>query len=114
MEDPAESDFYGTAYTREMIELIDGTTLTKRLYSRQLCGQYNPEKIQAFKDLVTSTNDRLIVFYNFDAELELLKKLAASLNRPVSGGKCIRTGTGNCRMRVPFDLCTAGGLSCDR
>lgn len=84
VEDPAESDFYGTAYTNEMIELIGDTTLTKRLYSRQLCGQYNPEKIQAFKDLVTSTNDRLIVFYNFDAELELLKKVAASLNRPVS------------------------------
>lgn len=84
VEDPAESDFYGTAYTKEMIELIGDTTLTKRLYSRQLCGQYNPEKIQAFKDLVTSTNDRLIVFYNFDAELELLKKVAASLNRPVS------------------------------
>lgn len=84
VEDPAESDFYGTAYTKEMIELIGDTTLTKRLYSRQLCGQYNPEKVQAFKDLVTSTNDRLIVFYNFDAELELLKKVAASLNRPVS------------------------------
>lgn len=84
VEDPAESNFYGTAYTKEMIELIGDTTLTKRLYSRQLCGQYNPEKIQAFKDLVTSTNDRLIVFYNFDAELELLKKIAASLNRPVS------------------------------
>ena len=84
VEDPAESDFYGTAYTKEMIELIGDTTLTKRLYSRQLCGQYNPDKIQAFKDLVTSTNDRLIVFYNFDAELELLKKVAASLNRPVS------------------------------
>lgn len=84
VEDPAESDFYGTAYTKEMIELIGDTTLTKRLYSRQLCGQYNPEKIQVFKDLVTSTNDRLIVFYNFDAELELLKKVAASLNRPVS------------------------------
>lgn len=84
VEDPVESDFYGTAYTLEMVELIGDTTLTKRLYSRQLCGQYNMEKLQAFRDLVTSTNDRLIVFYNFDAELNLLKSIAADLKRPVS------------------------------
>lgn len=84
VEDPVGSDFYGTEYTLEMVELIGDTTLTKRLYSRQLCGQYNMEKLQAFRDLVTSTNDRLIVFYNFDAELNLLKRVAAELKRPVS------------------------------
>lgn len=84
VEDPVGSDFYGTEYTLEMVELIGDTTLTKRLYSRQLCGQYNMEKLQAFRDLVTSTNDRLIVFYNFDAELNLLKRTATELKRPVS------------------------------
>ena len=50
-------------------ELVGDTTLTKLLYERQLCGQYNRDKLKAFQDLVESTNDRLIVFYNFNAEL---------------------------------------------
>ena len=65
-------------------ELVGDTTLTKRLYARQLCGQYSEFKLQAFKELVQSTQDRLIVFYNFNAELELLKRITASLDRPIS------------------------------
>ena len=65
-------------------ELVGDTTLTKRLYARQLCGQYSEFKLQAFKELVQSTQDRLIVFYNFNAELELLKRIAVSLDRPIS------------------------------
>lgn len=90
VEDPAESDFYGTAYKLEDIELVGDTTLTKRLYLRQLCGQYNKDKLQAFTDLASSTQDRLIVFYNFTAELDALKKIAENLNKPVSevNGHC--------------------------
>lgn len=84
VEDPAESDFYGTAYKLEDVELVGDTTLTKRLYSRQLCGQYNKDKLQAFSDLASSTQDRLIVFYNFTAELDALKKIAQVLNKPIS------------------------------
>lgn len=84
VEDPAESDFYGTAYKLENVELVGDTTLTKRLYSRQLCGQYNKDKLQAFSDLASSTQDRLIVFYNFTAELDALKKIAQTLNKPIS------------------------------
>lgn len=64
--------------------LVGDTTLTEILYKRQLCGQYNTKKIQAFKDILESTNDRLIVFYNFNAELEILKHLAQENNRPIS------------------------------
>lgn len=56
-------------------ELVGDTTLTKMLYERQLCGQYNKEKLDAFRDLVESTNDRLIVFYNFNEELAALRKI---------------------------------------
>jgi len=66
------------------VELVGDTTLSKRIYSRMLCGHYNPEKLNAFRDLCSSTNDRLIVFYNFDAELEALRKIAAELEKPVS------------------------------
>lgn len=65
-------------------ELIGDTTLTKRLYSRMLCGQYNQEKLQGFQDLVESTNDRLIVFYNFNDELKELKRIVEELERPIS------------------------------
>ena len=63
-------------------ELVGDTTLTKLLYSRMLCGHYNAEKVKAFKDLVDSTEDRLIVFYNFNDELQTL--LSVAEDRPVS------------------------------
>lgn len=66
------------------IELVGDTTLTKMLYERQLCGQYNKEKLEAFRDLVESTNDRLIVFYNFTAELVLLENLVCEYAIPYS------------------------------
>ena len=66
------------------IELIGDTTLTKMMYSRMLCGQYNKEKLQSFKDLVESTNDRLIVFYNFTNELNKMVELVSEMDRKIS------------------------------
>lgn len=68
----------------DVIELVGDTTLTKILYERQLCGQYNKDKLAAFRDLAESTSDRLIVFYNFNYELEALWSIADGLDRPVS------------------------------
>lgn len=62
--------------TGNEVELIGDTALTKRLYARQLCGQYCKDKLQAFEDLIFSTNERLIVFYNFNEELSLLQQIA--------------------------------------
>lgn len=64
------------------IELVGDTTLTKMLYERQLCSQYNKFKLEAFGDLINSTSDRLIVFYNFNEELDRLIEL--SRDRPIS------------------------------
>lgn len=66
------------------VELVGDTALTERLYCRMLCGQYNPHKLRAFFDLLESTRERLIVFYNFNAELSALKQIARDLDRPVS------------------------------
>ena len=71
-------------YEGDEIELVGDTSLTDLLYQRQLCGQYSSEKLQAVKDLIESTNDRVIVFYNFNDELYALKKIAADLERPMS------------------------------
>ena len=64
------------------VELVGDTTLTARLYARQLCGQYSKDKLSAVADLIDSTEDRLIIFYNFTAEMEMLRKLCG--DRPVS------------------------------
>lgn len=66
------------------MELVGDTTLTKRIRARQLCGMYNKAKFDAFKDLLASTNDRLIVFYNFQDEYEQLKHICETLERPMS------------------------------
>lgn len=70
--------------TVEDQELVGDTSLTKLLYLRQLCGQYNHNKLDAFRDLVSSTQDRLIVFYSFNQELWAMKKILQELDRPVS------------------------------
>ena len=70
--------------TIEDVDLVGDTVLTKLLYSRMLCGHYNEAKLKAFKDLVDSTEDRLIVFYNFNAELDMLNQIAVECGRPTS------------------------------
>lgn len=62
--------------------LVGDTSLTNLLYQRMLCSQYNKDKLKSFEDLVDSTSDRLIVFYNFNEELERLKPLVG--DRPIS------------------------------
>ena len=71
-------------YDGTEIELIGATILTRFLYERQLCGQYNTKKLEAFESLIQSTEDRLIVFYNFTAELNALQKITAKYNIPTS------------------------------
>ncbi len=78
-----DSDFYGKDITPRK-ELVGDTTLTKVLYSRMLCGAYSYKKVQMLKDLIDSTEDRLIIFYNFNNELEVIKKIAKHRERPLS------------------------------
>jgi len=64
-------------------EIIGDNILTKLLRERQLCGIYNEEKFSALKDLIMSTDDRLIVFYNFISEAERIKQICNELHKPV-------------------------------
>ena len=94
-------------------ELVGDNTLTKILYSRQLCGHYHKDKLQAFSDLVQSTEDRLIVFYNFTAELEQLKRIADELERPhseVNGQKRDLSSYDDCENSVTFIQYQAGAM----
>lgn len=64
------------------IELVGDNSLKKLLYARQLCGAYSKDKLNAFKDLLDGTDERVIVFYNFTNELTALKEIAH--DRPIS------------------------------
>ena len=78
--------FIKTGYVQmpDGTELIGDQIFTKRLRARQLCGAYNKDKIEAFRELIQSTNDRVIVFYNFHAELEAMEAMLHDLERPAS------------------------------
>lgn len=66
------------------VKLKGENVLTELLYLRQLAGAYSNEKLQAFTDLLESTDDGLIVFYSFDVELEKLKQAATDAERPIA------------------------------
>ncbi|WP_335619276.1 DEAD/DEAH box helicase [Clostridium saccharoperbutylacetonicum] len=66
------------------IELIGDNSLTNRLYLRQLAGMYNKHKYEKITELMESTDDRLIIFYNFNYEYDELVKICKKLNKPVS------------------------------
>ena len=65
-------------------ELVGDTCLKELLYARMICGSYNSSKLQAVEDLLESTDERFIIFYNFQKEKEALNILCKSLGRPVS------------------------------
>lgn len=94
-------------------ELVGDNNLTKTLYARQLCGQYHKEKLEGFKDLVQSTEDRLIVFYNFTAEYEAMKAIATKFERPVSvvrGGEDNRAAYERYGNSITFIQYQAGAM----
>jgi SNF2 family DNA or RNA helicase len=62
-------------------EMFGDSTLTKMLYGRQLCGQYHQGKLDAFRDILNSTEDNLVVFYNYNGELDVLTKIALEEGR---------------------------------
>lgn len=70
--------------TIEGREFIGDTILSKRIYARMMCSYLNKGRMGAFRDLVQSTEDRMIVFYNFNDELDALLDVAIELEKPVS------------------------------
>lgn len=77
-------EFTDKGWSDDPIELMGDTQLTALLYARQLCGQYSEEKLKAFEDLIQSTQERLVVFYTFNDELNKLKTICQMNGKPTS------------------------------
>ena len=65
------------------VEFIGDNPLKKLLYARQLCSYGNSERLERLKDLIESCDKRLVIFYNFTAELTAMKKAIGNI-RPFS------------------------------
>lgn len=70
--------------TVEGKELVGDTVLTKSLYARMLCGMYSEEKLDALRGLLESTDERIVIFYNFKNELYKIEDLCIELDKPTS------------------------------
>lgn len=70
------------------VDFVGDNTLKKLLYARQLCSIYNDKKLQALGDILESTNDRVIIFYNFNQELDVIKKVIGKRPYSVVNGSC--------------------------
>ena len=92
------------------VELVGDTTLTKLLYARELCGLYSDEKLKVFKDLVDSTDDRLIVFYNFKQELEKMVELIDKPHSIVNGSVKDLTNYENYDNSITFIQYQSGSM----
>ena len=83
-------------------ELLGNTPITKMLRLRQLCGIYNEAKTKALLDLLNSTEDRVIIFYNFTSELNHILNVIKPLDRPIS------IVNGESKDTTQFEYCRNG------
>lgn len=64
-------------------EYIAGSPTDKLLYSRYLCGVDNKSKLDVLTTLLEGIEDRVIVFYNFKIEHDVLTKICKKSKRKV-------------------------------
>ena len=107
--------FMDTGYVKmaDGTELIGDQVFTKRLYARQLCSMYSKAKLEAFKELIQSTNDRVIVFYNFKHEASQMMAIANELGRPwgvISGDHKLLAPYDNYDNSIMFIQYQAGAM----
>ncbi len=66
------------------VELVGDLKLIKMLYLRQLASMYNKHKYNKIAEILESTEDRLIIFYNFTEESKEIIKICKKLKKPMS------------------------------
>ena len=66
-------------------QIVGDTPLTKMLCLRQICSIYSKERRGAVKELIEQADgERVVVFYNWNAEKDALIKICEELDRPAS------------------------------
>lgn len=64
-------------------ELNGDSVMALRQGMRRLSSSYNEEKLDALKTLLESTDDRVIIFYQFKEDFERIRALCGKLEKPV-------------------------------
>lgn len=67
--------------------LVGDRILKYRMYLKFLANQYNTKKIEALRDILESSNDRLIVFYSYNAELSQILSSTSKEHISIINGK---------------------------
>lgn len=67
--------------------LVGDRILKYRMYLKFLANQYNVKKIEALRDILESSNDRLIVFYSYNAELSQILSSTSREHISIINGK---------------------------
>ncbi|KOR63507.1 DEAD/DEAH box helicase [Clostridium botulinum] len=65
-------------------EIVGDTALTAMLGERQLASMYNQHKYDELKAILESTENRVIIFYNFTHEVQKIVDLCNKLEKPIS------------------------------
>ncbi|NFL41782.1 ATP-dependent helicase [Clostridium botulinum] len=65
-------------------EIVGDTALTAMLGERQLASMYNQYKYDELKAILESTENRVIIFYNFTHEVQKIVDLCKKLEKPIS------------------------------
>lgn len=65
-------------------KIVGNTSLTYRLGLREVASIYSEERVDSLIDLIESTGERVVVFYNFNAELERIERGVKEIKRPYS------------------------------
>lgn len=97
--------------TIDGIEYVGDTALTKMLRERQLCSGLNKHKLNALSDMLDSTEDRLVIFYNFQEEFVKISQLCEIKGKKMSfcnGAGRDLTAYENCSQSVTLVQFQAG------
>ncbi|HDG7302137.1 TPA: ATP-dependent helicase [Staphylococcus aureus] len=65
-------------------KLIAETASVGNMNARLLCTAFNQNKLVMLKELIESTEDRLIIFYQYNLEKEAIENIVDELSKPIS------------------------------
>lgn len=80
-KDYARFNEHGIAHVGE-VELVADNISAARMGLRRLASSYNPNKLDAVSDLLQSTDERVVIFHQFQEDGAKLVELCRKLNKP--------------------------------